>query len=100
MKVKVYRNLDRPFTLFGIKGSFIGVMMAIAVIALIVASAVGSATSGFVGLGLFAVLLFAGYFTVSIIQEKHSGNEIGRLFSGARLPKFIVINEKPWKKSE
>ena len=48
MKVKVYRNLDRPFTLFGIKGSFIGVMMAIAVIALIVASAIGSATSGFI----------------------------------------------------
>lgn len=100
MKVKVYRNLDRPFTLFGIKGGFIGVMLAIVVAVLIIATIAGSATSGFVGLGVFAVLLFAGYFAVSVLQEKHSGNEIARLFSGARLPKYVVINEKPWKKSE
>lgn len=100
MKVKVYRNLDRPFTLFGIKGGFIGVMLAIAVAALIISSIIGSASSGFIGLGLFAVLLFTGYFAVSLIQEKHSGHEIGRLLSGARLPKVIVIKEKPWKKSE
>ncbi|MCQ2147535.1 MAG: hypothetical protein MJZ16_08470 [Bacteroidales bacterium] len=100
MKVKVYRNLDRPFTLFGIKGDFIGVMIAEAVVSLVIATIAGTATSSFIGLGVFAVLLFVGYFSVSLIQEKHSGNEIGRLLSGARLPKVIVINEKPWKKSE
>ena len=36
MRVKVYRNLDRPFSLFGIKGRFIALAGALALCIIII----------------------------------------------------------------
>ena len=98
MDVKVYRNLDRPFTLFGIKGKFIIVLIAWAAVALVLAIIGGTATNGFIGLGIFGVLAFVGYMGVTVVQERFSESSLRRLLSGLRLPKYIIVKHKPWKK--
>ena len=61
MRYRVYRNLDRPFTFFGVQGRYIPVALcalgAVLVFSLILGSAIGS----FVGFAT-ALLLGAGAY--------------------------------------
>lgn len=98
MEIKVYRNLDRPFTLFGIKGRFIVVLILWAVVSLVLAIIAGAATNGFIGLGVFGVLAFIGYLLVTVVQEKYSESSLRRMLGSVRLPKYITVRRKPWKK--
>ena len=51
MKRRVYRSLDRPATVFGIRGRFIWVMALGGALALIIGMVVGSVSSMIVGFG-------------------------------------------------
>lgn len=97
MKVRVYRNLDQPFSLFGVKGKFIVVFGVMAIMALAIATAIGFATSGFIGLGLSGIFLFLIYLVVTLTQNRFKEKDLERIVSSWGLPKSININTKPWK---
>ena len=70
MRAKVYRNLDRPFSLFGIKGRFIALAGALALCIIIISLVVGSVAGSVTGLVAAAVLLAVGYVSVAEVQQR------------------------------
>lgn len=99
MTVRVFRNLDCPFELFGIRGKFIGVAGAMAVACIVIAIVVGSLMSAFVGIATFIVLLALGYLAVSQLQAMLGSLTIERRLAALGMPRFIIINSKVWKQS-
>ena len=86
MRCRVYRNLDRPFTLLGIKGRYIPVALA-GLLGIIVLSLIVGAVGGtFLGLASALALVVGG--------EK----ALSRRMAGMRLPKFILVRSKVWKR--
>ena len=68
MKCRVYRNLDRPFTLLGVKGKYIPVAGAGLVAIIIFALIVGSILGTFAGLATALALVVGGYLALTEIQ--------------------------------
>lgn len=80
MRCKVYRNLDRPFSLFGIKGRYIIVAGAAAMIDVVVAMIIGSVFGSITGMAAAAVLFAAGYMAIGEIQQRSGQRPLtGRL---------------------
>ena len=99
MKVRVYRNLDRPFTLFGIKGKFIIIAIAAVVVFLIVSLLVGGISGSTLAGGVCMLLLCAGgYLGITELQNKFGEKGLSRFISRLGLPKFIVVRSKVWKR--
>ena len=98
MRCRVYRNLDRPFTLLGIKGRYIPValigLLGIVVIAVILGAALGT----FAGLASAVVLIVGGYLGLLEIQQRYGEKGLSRFIAGKRLPKFILIRSKVWSR--
>ena len=98
MRCRVYRNLDRPFTLLGIKGRYIPValigLLGIVVTAVIVGAALGT----FAGLASAVVLIVGGYLGLLEIQQRYGEKGLSRFIAGKRLPKFILIRSKVWSR--
>lgn len=98
MKCRVYRNLDRPFTLLGVKGKYIPVagagLVAIIILALIVDSILGT----FAGLATALALVVGGYLALMEIQQKFGEKALSRKIAGLRLPKFILVRSKVWSR--
>lgn len=98
MRVRVYRNLDRPFSLFGIKGRFIVLAGALALCVIIISLVAGSVAGPMVGL-VSAVVLFAiGYMTVAEVQQRFGVKALGRKMTGIGLPEFVIIRSKVWRR--
>ena len=89
MKRTVYRNLDRPFSFFGIKGIFLAFAAVGSVVILIASIIVGALSNVFAGLGVATVMLVTGYLSLIETQQKISGRNI---------PGYIRINSKVWKR--
>ena len=98
MKVRVYRNLDRPFALLGIKGRFIGIAGGIAALCLVAAIIVGSIAGTFVGLAFLAVALGLGYLLVSELQVHLSGLTVERRLAAMGMPRYVIVSSKVWKR--
>lgn len=98
MRVRVYRNLDRPFSLFGIKGRFIAVAAASALCIIIVSLVVGSVAGTIVGLMSAVVLLSAGYLVITEVQHRLGNKALVRKMTGLGLPEFVIIRNKVWKR--
>lgn len=100
MRCKVYRNLDRPFTLLGIKGKFIIVALAAALVSLILSLLVGFISGSTLAGGITMLVLCAGcYLGLTELQNKRGEKSLSRFLSGRGLPKFIVVRSKVWKRS-
>lgn len=97
MRCRVYRNLDRPFTLFGIQGRYIPVAFIALGSALIVSLILGSALGAFVGMAAMLCLCIAAYLGILEVQGRWGEKGLSRFLSGRRLPKFILIRSKVWK---
>ena len=97
MRCRVYRNLDRPFTLLGIKGRYIPIAGACLVGIIIVALAVGALAGTFAGLATAVVLVVGGYLTITEVQQRFGEKALSRRLAGMRLPKFILVRSKEWK---
>ena len=69
MRCRVYRNLDRPFTLLGIKGRYIPIAGAGLVGIIVVALIAGSIAGTFVGLAAAVTLIAGGYLALTEIQQ-------------------------------
>ena len=94
----MYRNLDRPFTLLGIKGRYIPIAGAGLVGIIVVALIAGSIVGTFVGLAAAVTLIVAGYLALTEIQQKFGEKALSRRMAGMRLPRFILVRNKVWSK--
>lgn len=98
MRCRVYRNLDRPFTLLGIKGRFIPIAGAGLVGIIILSLIVGSIAGTFVGLATAVALIVSGYLALTEIQQRFGEKVLARRMAGMRLPKFILMRSKVWSR--
>ncbi len=98
MRKTVYRNLDRPFSLFGIKGIFIGFAGAGIIGIIIFCIIIGSMTNTFIGLCSVVACLVTGYLALTEIQQKFGQKSLMRKISGLNIPHFIRINSKVWRR--
>ncbi len=98
MRCRVYRNLDRPFTLLGIKGRYIPIAGAGLVGIVVVALIAGSIAGTFVGLAAAVTLIVAGYLALTEIQQKFGEKALSRRMAGMRLPRFILVRSKVWSR--
>ena len=98
MRCRVYRNLDRPFTLLGIKGRYIPIAGAGLVGIIVVALIAGSIVGTFVGLAAAVTLIVAGYLALTEIQQKFGEKALSRRMAGMRLPRFILVRSKVWSR--
>jgi len=98
MKTQVYRNLDRPFTLLGIKGRYI-IFAGVAVIASIVIGLVaGTIGNTFVGLAVALVLIVGCYLGILEIQQRFPEKALSRKLGSMGLPKSVTVRSKVWKR--
>ena len=94
----MYRNLDRPFTLLGIKGRYIPIAGAGLVGIIVVALIAGSIAGTFVGLAAAVTLIAGGYLALTEIQQKFGEKQLSRFIAGKRPPRFILVRSKVWSR--
>ena len=94
----VYKALDRPSSLFGLKGSYVryagfgiagGVMVGIII---------GMFAPGLVATIVALVLAAASYFVVLRIQDKFSERERVKYLCSRRLPRYIRVPAVPFRR--
>jgi len=91
MKRRIYRSLDNPSSLLGIKGSFlVGLLVCLAVTGF-VSLLVGAMTSSIIGTMLFIVGMVGSYLAVMLVQGNFTEKELRRWISSRRLPRFIQV---------
>ncbi len=98
MKCRVYRNLDRPFTLLGIKGRYIPVALAGLLGVIVLAIVLGTVFGTFAGLAAAVVFVVGGYLALTEIQQRFGEKALSRFIAGKRLPKFILVRSKVWSR--
>ena len=98
MRCRVYRNLDRPFTLLGIKGRYIPIAGAGLVGIIVAALIIGSLLGIFAGLASAVALIVGGYLALTEIQQKFGEKALSRRMAGMRLPRFILVRSKVWSR--
>lgn len=98
MRCRVYRNLDRPFTFLGVKGRYIPVALVGLLGIVVTAIIVGSFAGTFAGLSSAVVLCAGGYLALTEIQQRFGEKALSRRMAGMRLPKFILVRSKVWKR--
>ena len=94
----MYRNLDRPFTLLGIKGRYIPVAGAGLVGIIVAALIIGSLLGTFAGLASAVALSVGGYLALTEIQQRFGEKALSRRMAGMRLPRFILVRSKVWSR--
>ena len=98
MRCRVYRNLDRPFTLLGIKGRYIPVALAGLLGIIVLAIVLGTIFGTFIGLASAVALIVGGYLALTEIQQKFGEKALSRRMAGMRLPRFILVRSKVWSR--
>ena len=94
----MYRNLDRPFTLLGIKGRYIPIA-GVGLLGIIILSLIfGSIAGTFVGLATAVTLIVSAYLALTEIQQRFGEKVLARRMAGMRLPKFILVRSKVWSR--
>ena len=97
-KFVIHRNLDRPFTLLGIKGKYI-VVAGVALLCCIIVGLITGAIAGtFAGLAITLILAVATYLTIAELQQKYPEKTLSRSLASLSLPKFITVRSKIWKR--
>lgn len=98
MRCRVYRNLDRPFTLLGIKGKYIPVALVGLLGIIVLAIVLGSVFGTFVGLASAVVMVVGGYLALTELQQRFGEKVLARFLAGRRLPRFILVRSKVWNR--
>lgn len=98
MKCRVYRNLDRPFTLLGVKGRYIPVALVGLLGIVVLAIVLGTVFGTFIGLASAVVFIVGGYLALTEIQQKFGEKQLSRFIVGKRLPQFILVRSKVWSR--
>ena len=98
MRYRVYRNLDRPLTFLGVRGRYIPVTLAGLFGVIVLSVVIGAVGGTFAGLASTAVLVVGGYLALTEIQQRFGEKGLSRFLSGRRLPKFILVRSKVWRR--
>ena len=91
MRCRVYRSLDNPPSLLGLKGAYMLWCLAALGASTLVSVLVGSLTSSIVGTLLFLAGGVASYLAVTVLQGRYSEKELHRLLSAFRLHRWILM---------
>lgn len=91
---KVYRVLDRPFSLFGLQGRYVFLFLAVlgagAVLSFISAAIVGTMAASI----LFIAIAVLVYFAATMLQTFWSERDILKFVSSRRVRNFIEVKPK------
>lgn len=91
MHFQVYKSLDKPSSLFGLKGSYLTICIAGVGIGVVPAGIVGSLTNGFFGFIIFIGFAAAAYFATLRFQSKFSERERTKWLACRNLPDYIKV---------
>lgn len=94
MKRRVYRSLDRPATVFGIRGRFLWVMALGGALALIIGMIVGSVTSMIVGFGAGLLAVTGAYFVTVSLQSRIDERDIWKMVVRQGFPALYRMKPK------
>lgn len=94
MKRRVYRSLDRPATVFGIRGRFLWVMALGGALALIIGMVVGSVTSMIVGFGAGLLAVTGAYFVTVSLQSRIDERDIWKMVIRQGFPALYRMKPK------
>ena len=94
MKRRVYRSLDRPATVFGIRGRFLWVMALGGALALVIGMVVGSVTSMIVGFGAGLLAVTGAYFVTVSLQSRIDERDIWKMVVRQGFPALYRMKPK------
>lgn len=94
MKRRVYRSLDRPATVFGIRGRFLWVAVLGGALALIVGLVVGAVSSMIVGFGAGLLAALAAYFLTLSLQSKVDEKDLFKMIVKRSYPALYHVRPK------
>ncbi len=94
MKRRVYRSLDRPATVFGIRGRFLWVAVLGGALALIVGLVVGAVSSMIVGFGAGLLAALAAYFLTLSLQSKVDEKDLFKMIVKRSYPSLYRVRPK------
>lgn len=94
MKRRVYRSLDRPATVFGIRGRFLWVAVLGGALALIVGLVVGAVSSMIVGFGAGLLAALAAYFLTLSLQSKVDEKDLFKMIVKRSYPALYRVRPK------
>ena len=94
MKRRVYRSLDRPATVFGIRGRFLWVAVLGGTLALIVGLVVGAVSSMIVGFGAGLLAALAAYFLTLSLQSKVDEKDLFKMIVKRSYPSLYRVRPK------
>lgn len=90
MKCKVYRSLDNPSSLLGMKGSYLVWFIVALALSLFLAAIAGALTSSIFGTMLFLILALVSYFLVLYVQSLYSVKDLQKMLCSFRLHQHIM----------
>ena len=91
MRYIVYKSLDNPSSMFGIKGSYLGWVAAGAGAGLVVAVIAGGFIGGLGGVIVFLACLVASYLGTLVMQAKYSERERKKWLASRKIPDVVVF---------
>ena len=91
MRCRVYRSLDNPSSLFGMKGVYLVVFIVLAGASAIVSFLVGALTSSIVGTLLMIASAVGSYLAVMLLQGRFTEKELRMYLASLRIPSAIRI---------
>ena len=98
---KVYRVLDRSFSLFGLQGRYVYVFLASLGVGALLSFIVGTAAGTIIGSAMFVLIAIVMYFCAMMLQSFYSERDIEKFIGSRRLKDFIVVKpvkfSKQWK---
>lgn len=97
MRRKIYKSLDKPSSLFGIRGSYLLWVIVGLFAALMLALMVGMITNSLVGFVSFLVGGIVVYLFVIRFQSRFSERERDKWMSSRNLPDVIVFRPVRFK---
>ena len=91
MRCRVYRSLDSPSSLFGMKGLFMVGFIALAGASAVLSFVIGAATSGILGTLLFIAGGVGSYLAVMLVQGRFTEKELRMYLASLRIPGGILV---------
>lgn len=94
MRRKVYRSLDQPTSVFGIRGRFLWGMALGGALAFIIGMVTASFTSTIVGAGAGLVLVLAAYIALLVLQSRLDERDLLKIIIKRGYPALYTTRPK------
>lgn len=92
MKIPVYKSLDKTSSLFGIRGSYLYVMIGGVLIAVVVGfGIIGSVLGSVFGTVATLIIGAVAYFIVMMLQSKYSERQLTKRIQSSQLPDYVLL---------